>query len=445
MNHASDAAGAPRPATREAFVPLLSVFDVAAIIIGIVIGAGIFKTPSLVAGLTAGPWELVGLWLLGGLISLIGGLCYAELSATYPSRGGDYHFLQQAFGRGPARLFAWARLTIIQSGSIAMLAFLVGDYASDLLSLGPNSPALYAVGVVLLLTLVNLVSTRSGSRLQNTLSVAIILGILMMAAASLSVAAPETAGPDHARGHWGKALIFVLLTYSGWNEASYLSAEIRGPRQNITRALAIGLAVVTFVYLAANLAFLQGLGFANMARSEVVAADLMRRLFGSLGAVFVSGLVIVAGLGTMNGTIITGARTAYALGRDLPRLGFLGRWQAGKEIPRNALLVQSAITLGLVLAGSWSRSGFVAMVEYTAPVFWFFLLLVGLALFVLRTKQPAARPYSVPLYPWTPILFCVASAAMLASSLLYTGWGALVGVAVLIAGLPLVWGGRRKK
>lgn len=425
--------------------PALSVLDAAALIVGVVVGAGIFKTPAIVAANTGEPGLLMLVWVLGGVVSFVGALCYAELATTYPHAGGDYHYLNRAFGPNLAFMFAWARMSVIQTGSIALQAFLIGDYASELLRLGDHSSSLYAALVVVALTALNLAGLRPGKWTQNALTGLTVLGLLFVAVAGLGfAAAPANPGatapaPSNLPAALGLAMVFVLLTYGGWNEAAYLSAELRDVRRNMARALFWGLGVVTVIYLLANLAYLRGLGTAGMANTEVVAAELMRRTLGAWGAGFISLLIVLAALSTTNATIITGARTNYALGRDFSLLRRLGRWQEETGTPTNALLVQGGITLVLVLLGTITRSGFTTMVEYTAPVFWFFFLMVGLSLFVLRRKEAqVVRPFPVPLYPVTPLLFCLFSVYMLRSSLAYTGVGAWVGVAVLLAGVPLL-------
>jgi basic amino acid/polyamine antiporter, APA family len=192
--------------------------------------------------------------------------------------------------------------------------------------------------------------------------------------------------------------------------------------------------------LPGNLAYLKSLGLTAMSGSEVVAADVMRGVAGEAGATFVSALIAIAALGSINATTFTGARSIYALGQDYRPLGFLGRWRSGGNTPANALLMQGSLALLLVLLGAWGRNGFVTMVEYTAPVFWFFLLLAGLSVFVLRTQEPERpRSFRVPLYPLTPLIFCVTCVYMLHSSLAHTGPGAAAGVGVLLAGVPLLF------
>ena len=427
----------------------LGFVDAVGLIVGIVIGAGIFETPSLVAG-NAGTGEVALLiWLLGGGMSLVGALCYAELATAYPHPGGNYHYLMRAFGKNIAFLFAWARMTVIQTGSIALLAFVFGDYASQLFRLGDYSPSLYAAIAIATLTVLNIIGVQLGKWTQNWLAAAQVLGLVLVIIVGLAFASTETpVVPDSPvnQGDLGLAMVFVLLTYGGWNEAAYISAELRNVQRNMSRSLLLSIGIITALYLLINLAYIQSIGLAGMAASEAVAADLMRRTVGEPGAVFISLLVAVATLCSTNATIFTGARTNYALGQDFSVFAFIGRWREGSSTPTNALLVQGAIALALVLLGTLTRQGFQTMVDYTAPVFWLFFLLTGVSLFVLRIREPAiARPFRVPLYPLTPLLFCGICVYMLQSSLAYTGTGALVGVAVLLVGVPLLLLARRMR
>lgn len=425
----------------------LSIVDAAAIIVGIIIGAGIFKTPALVAANSGSEAVMLGAWLLGGVISLIGALCYAELATAYPHAGGDYHFLRRAFGRNLSFLFAWARISVIQTGSIALLAFVFGDYLATLFNIGAHSAPVYATLIIIVLTALNASGLRQGSRAQNVLTQVEVLGLVFIGIVGLALAAPaETAvaaqpASSAAAPAFGLAMVMVLLTYGGWNEAAYVSSEIRGFPRNVVYALCASIGLVTLLYLLVNAAYLHGLGLERMARSETIATDLMRNALGDAGAIVVSALVAVAALTSINATMITGARMTYAFGQDYAALGFMGRWNARASTPVNALVVQALVALALVGLGTLTRQGFSTVVEYTAPVFWLFFFLTGVSLFVLRIKDPAAaRPFRVPLYPLTPMLFCATCLYMLASSLAYTGVGAAVGVAVLAAGIPvLIW------
>jgi amino acid transporter len=227
----------------------------------------------------------------------------------------------------------------------------------------------------------------------------------------------------------------VLFTYGGWNDGAYISAEVRDRERNMSRSLFLSIGLVTLLYVLVNLAYVKGLGFAAVSKSDAVAADLLARAWGTAGEKLISVLVALATLTSINGSMIVGARSNYALGREWPFLRWLGHWDEASGSPRNAYLVQGAIALALVGLGTIQRHGFQTLVDFTAPVFWSFFLLTGVSLFALRARYPdAPRPYRVPLYPVTPAVFVASCAYMLYSSIAYTGKGALVGVGVLAVG-----------
>jgi amino acid transporter len=467
---------APPPGAGGEPRPVLGVFDAVAMIVGVVVGVGIFKAPAIVAGNVSGDTAFIAVWLLGGLISLVGALCYAELGSAYPSAGGEYHFLSRAYGGWLGFLFAWARMTVVQTGAIAAIAFVFGDYASTLLPLGAHSSAIYAALAVVAITALNAAGTSQSKWVQNTLTLALAAAVLAVVVSGLTAAPAASSpavAPPAAGGAWftGLALIFVLLTYGGWNEAAYLTAEMRDTRRNIVRALVIGIVVITVLYLLLNLAYLKVLGLAGMRESKAVASDLMKATWGEVGAVLLGIVVVCAALSTLNATVFTGARTNYALGRDFAIFRALGRWNERSSAPVNALLVQGAISLALVTLASFTPDGFQTMVAYTAPAFWLFFLLTGISLFLLRRQRnsptgaagaAALRAggngihalhredhYRVPFYPVTPLLFIAACAFMLYSSFNYAmsldpgSIGAMVGIAMLASGVPvLMWAKR---
>lgn len=422
----------------------LSVADAVAILVGIVVGSAIFETPSLIAANVGSARALVAVWIAGALVSVLGALCWAELGSLHPDAGGDYHFLRRAFGRDLGFLYAWSRMAVIQSGSIALIAFVFGDYASQIARLGPWSPALWAGGAVAILTLLHLAGIHASKRGQMWLSVAQVAGLLLLVAAGCAAggAGPVDVPTPPARGSIGLAMVLVLLTYGGWNEAAFLSAEIRDPRRNVLRALLISVALIATLYVLINLVMLRTLGIAGMAASRAIGADVMRRAAGEPGAIALSLLVVVCTLASINAMLFTGARTNYALGRDFALFEWLGRWRTAGAVPRNALLVQGTIVLCLIGFGAISRRGFEAMVEYSAPTFWLFLLLTTLALIRLRTMErrgggaiaPGPAGFRVPLYPAIPLAFAAACAYLLYSSLRYTGAGALAGLGVVALG-----------
>jgi amino acid transporter len=395
------------------------------LILGIVIGAGIFKTPSLVAGISGDAgWAMV-LWFLGALVSTAGALCYAELCTAYPHAGGDYHFLHRAFGRHLSFLYAWARTTIINTGSIALLAFVFGDYMSSLLNLGPHSSALWALGIVLVLTGLNMVGLQASARLQVVLTVLECLGLLMVVVAGLALDPPQprvvewfVASPAPAQ--WGLCLVFVLLTFGGWNESAYVSAEVKGGPRTMVWVIVTSMAALTLIYLLVNLALLWGLGLSELSTSKTAASDLLGQAFGPWASKALGVMVAIAALTSINATMIVGARSNFALGRDWNSLARLGQWQASAASPRQGFVLQGLISVLLIMLATQEADGFSAMVEFTAPVFWAFLFLVSVAVIWLRHRDPhVERPFRVPLYPVLPLVFAVACAWLTYSSITY--------------------------
>ena len=434
---------------------LLSVPDGIFLTVGMVIGVGIFKLPSLVAGNTASPTSYLLAWLLGGLVSLCGALVYAELAARHPETGGEYAFLQRGLGRGAAFLFGWSRMSVIQTGAIAAVAFAFGDYASEILRLGEKSSAVWAATAVVALTLLNFAGTLQSKTLQKVMEAVLIAALVLLALAALTAGGtPKPAAPA-VDGHlsFGLAMIFVLFTYGGWNEAAYLAGEVRDARRNMVRILVWGIVAVTALYLLVNFGYLAALGLGGMRDSKAVAADAMRLVAGDKGAMLVAVIVCVSALTTINAAIFTGARSNWALGRDYALFRGLGNWRESGSTPANALLLQGAVTLALVAAGSTTPDGFGAMVAYTAPVFWTFFLLTGVTLFVFRRRGGEAPAFRTPLYPLVPLAFLAMCAYMLWSSIDYIrnpvygpkfGDMVLAGLAVMALGIPLYFLARRK-
>ena len=457
----------PRNGPQGAPAKALSTFDATAIIVGLIIGSGIFKLPQLVAMNSGSQTGFYLIWVLGGVISLMGALCYAELATCFPSAGGDYHFLSRAFGPHLSFLFAWSRLAVVTTGPIAILGFVFGDYASNLLRLGEYSSSIYAVMSVIGFTALNLIGIRETKGAQNILTILEVGGVIAViitgvffatggdagtVATAPPLAAPALAAASSPGGAavvsapWYAtaplALLFVLFTFGGWNDGAYISAELRSPG-GMVRALVISMAVVTALYLLVNFAYVNSLGLAGVAASETVAADVLHKAFGNIGSQFISVAVAISSLTSINSTIIVGARSNYALGCDWRALRWLGRWDARSDAPRNALLLQSAIALGLIAISTSTGHGFQSLIDYTLPVFWFFVMMVGVGLFVLRRADPdRPRGYRVPFYPVTPLVFIATCAFLLYSSLSYAGSGAWFGVAVLgVGGVVMLFSG----
>ena len=422
--------------------PVLSVFDAVMIITGIVIGGGIFAFPPLVAGMTGSVQWMFGAWLAGAALALIGALCYAELATAFPSAGGDYHFLTRAYGKDLAFFFAWARVMVITTGAIALLAYVFGDYMTRVFSLGAQSPAIYAVLVVLLLTAVNIAGLRESARTQNVMSLLLVLGMLLVVIAGFTAPATRAAAPAPGAGApalFGSALLFVLFTFGGWNEAAYISAEVKGGRRAIVKVLVLSLGLVTALYLLFIAALLAGLGFDGLKASQQVAADVMKKGFGATGEKTIGAIVALAALTSINATLLVAARTNYSLGNDWPAFAFMGKWSGARDAPVTAFVVTGVISSALVLLATVNQSGVKFMVDFTAPVFWLFFLLTGVALFVLRFRQPrVARPFFVPMYPILPVIFVGTCAFLLYRSLLFTFENQAIQIALYVMAAGIV-------
>ncbi|MFI8219962.1 APC family permease [Streptomyces sp. NPDC085932] len=429
---------ADRSAPRTGLTPT----DVTLMVVGIVLGIGVFKTPSLVASHTGDTTVYLVLWLLGGLFTLIGSVCYAELGSARPDVGGEYAFLRAAYGPKVALLFAWARCSVIQPGAIAAAAFVLGDYMSVLRPLGTYGPGLYALVAVGVFTWVNCLGTPLGKRVQNVVEILALLcmaGIIVCGIVADPAPAPAAAAHTPSLSQVGVAMMFILLTYGGWNEAAYLSGELHDAGHHMARALMVGVLIVIAACLAINAAYLHVLGLDGIRSSDAVGASMMRAVAGDTGATIVSVVVVLATLTTLNGLIITGSRSSYALGRDVAVLRAIGTWKEQGSTPARALVLQGAASAVLVVLGAATREGFQAMVDYTAPVFWSFMLLVALSLYIFRRRESGGEShYRVPLYPLTPALLALGSCWVLWSSLFHAGWGSITGVVVLVLGTPLL-------
>jgi amino acid transporter len=338
-----------------------------------------------------------------------------------------------------------------------VFAYLFGDYMSRVINLGPQSSAIWAALVVAVLTLVNYVGIREGKLIQNFFTFLECGGLVLIVVAGfffapeVPAAVPAQAAAGEASKPWytgaGLAMIFVLFTYGGWNDAAYISAEVRDRERNIVRSLLLSIGLVMLLYVLVNVAYLKGLGLAGVSKSDAVAADLLAKAWGPAGEKLISVMIAIAAITSINGSIIVGARSNYALGRDWPILGYLGRWDQASGTPRNAMMVQGAIALSLVLLGAILKGGFEGLVLYSAPVFWGFFMLSGVSLFVLRAKEPQApRAFRVPGYPVLPAIFVLSCAYLFYKSAEYHGVHSLVGLAVLVVGaILMLFADRREK
>jgi basic amino acid/polyamine antiporter, APA family len=476
----------PRESTSAERPATLSVWDAVSVIVGIVVGAAIFKTPPIVFGAAGSVSAGLIAWALGAALCLVGALCYAELATMHRRGGGDYVFLTKAFGPLVGFLFGWAQLTGVFSGSIGSMAYVFADHAQDvwtqLWGSAPQNTVLLAAVPVLILTAIHATGVKPGKAIQNLLTIAKLLGLTLLVVVGLGLGAhgfetpapaATSAGEPASLTNFGLAMILVLYAYGGWNDAVFVAAEVRDRQRNIPRALAGGLLLIAALYLLINLAYLRGLGFAGLTESSVPAVDVIRQSstlpesVRSAGQVLIGLLVMVSSLGAVHGLLFTGSRLYAALGEDHRLFRILARWHPRLGTPIWALLAQGLLGVTLIVvvgteagrhtidvilqttgisAVPWDRfnGGFATLVAATAPIFWTFFLLTGVSLFLFRFRDPEAeRPFRVPFYPVVPALFLLMSAWMLYRSVLYAESVVLLALVPLACGVPLYFLSRR--
>jgi len=441
----------------------LGVWDTVSVIVGIVVGVSIFKAPQSVFGSVAGPWQGLGVWVLGGVLTFIGALCYAELATTYPRLGGDYVYLTRAFGGTVGFVFGWVRLVAIVTGNVGAMSFVFADYAGQIWNFDPALGVWLAVCVVLGLSLLNMFGLQLTVNTQNVLTVVKSVGVLGIIIVGLAwggnPAATDAVEPSALS--LGTALIFVLYTYGGWNDSVFVAAEVRDVRRNMPRALLLGTLGITVIYLLVNGAYLWCLGFDGVRSSPTPASDVLHTVFGERSARGMSLLVMVSALGAVNGMIFTGSRVSAGMGADHRLFALMGRWHPKLGSPIWSLGVQAIVSVSMILIVGTEQgrrlidrslaaarvpkipwddygAGFETLVAGTAPVFWLFLLLTATSLFVLRVRDAdLQRPFAVPLYPLIPIIFCLTCGYMLYASLAYAKGLAVLGIVPLVCGIPL--------
>ncbi len=540
----------------QAHRPQLGLWDAVSIIVGIIIGAGIYETPPRIFSGVSDPTLAYSIWAMCGILALIGALCYAELATAYPRDGGDYVYLTRSYGPLVGYLFGWTQLAVIQTASIGLMAYIFADYGSRLfvLPLSPDPEAArvfsnlcYAGSAIIGITLLNLAGVRTGKGVQNFLTLVKIVGLaaIVVAAFGFSHRRPDTlmlgtvidiepgklhVYADQGYGRYDEeneaeardyvftvdpktrmqinfnskdvklddfaknkhvvvvyeregsdsvarlirtikkgtdvrdlmmVLVFVLLTYGGWNDAAFVAAEVKDPNRNIPQALIIGTLGVMGIYLLINYAYVRALGWEGVQHSDQIAADVLNLLPGGHGEPLMCILVMISALGAIQGLTFTSSRVYSTLGGDYSLFSGLARINPRTDVPTLSLVIQMLISvtmvvgvspifegqsgvellldnLGMSRPESTGRSGFDRLLQCTAPVFWAFFLMTALAVINLRIQdRDVPRPFKVPAFPILPLIFIAMCGYMLYSGSLYAGELGFVGWGLVLAGVPL--------
>jgi len=419
---------------------VLSLFDTTNLIVGIIVGAGIFVAAPVVARGVGSSVGVLALWLVGGLLSFCGAVGYAELATTYPEQGGDYVYLTKAYGRLPGFLFGWLQTLVVRPGDIAVMAFVFSTYADGLVGRWGIGKPVLAAAAVAVLTAVNVAGVRSGVRTQNILTIAKVIGVSLVIVVAFLGPGTDPAPVEELSPEQpvplAIALILVLFSFGGWNETAFVAAEVREPRRNIVRAMLLGMTVVTVIYLAVNASFLHVLGFDGLASSEAVAAETVASVFPETAGSLVSALICLCALGAVNGLVFAGARIAYAVGRDHKLFGALGKWSQRTGTPARALIVQGCLSVILILV----LGSFIDTVMYTAAAVYLFYLATSVAVIVLRFKDRSTpRAYKATGYPVTTVIFCLVCLLLIVGAVQYRPWIAAAAGLLILLGVPGFW------
>lgn len=427
----------------------LGFTDLVLIVIGTVIGSGIFIVPATVLRQTdgaIGPAMLV--WLVAGVLSLLGALTYGELGASNPDAGGLYVYIRDAFGPLPAFLYGWTTFFVISTGSTATLAVAFTNYLGQFMTVSPGVAKMVAVLVIVVITAVNVRGTRQGSNVQNVSTAVKTLAILVMSGALLwtgkgfsgdVVIWPETVSTGLLSGV-GLAMIGVLWAYEGWQYVTFSAGEARDPQRIFPRAIVTGTTVLIAIYLAANLAYIAALGPSGVQASDRVAADSVSALFGSAAGKLIAAVILVSMFSAANGLTLTSPRLYFAMARDGLFFRKLAEVHPRFHTPAFAIVAGSAWAALLAVTGTFEQ-----LLTYVVFSGWIFYGAGAMSIFVYRRRSPSApRPFVVPGYPFTPALFVLASFAIVLNTMLSQPGRALVGLGVVLAGVPAYWVWRRR-
>jgi APA family basic amino acid/polyamine antiporter len=430
-----------------------------AVMVGSVVGSGIFLVPNAIAGQVGGFGVMMLVWLVSGLLTFFGALSYAELGGMIPDVGGQYAYLREAYGKFPAFLFGWTEFLVVKAGSIAAVAVAFAMYSGVFIpeSLLPEfhktahlgAFTIAEVGVkavavlcILALSVVNTLGVKFGGWVQNIftfLKVGALLGLVASvflfghrAAGAFQPFWPSDAGARPLSA-FGVAMVAALWAFDGWNNTTYMAAEVENPRRNIPVALAVGSVIVIGLYLAANAAYAYALPLSRIAGSRLVAADAVRTFLGPVGGGLISAVVMVSTFGTMNGMILSGPRVTYAMARDGLFFASLGEVHPRFRTPYAATAVQAVWACLLTLSGRYDQ-----LFTYVIFAAWMFYAMTAAAVFVLRRKRPdAKRPYKTWGYPVVPAAFIAVSAWLVINTLITDPRDSLMGLGIVCLGVPV--------
>lgn len=439
-------------------LPTLGFYTTLAVVVGAVIGSGIFKKPAIMAQVTGSPELMLFVWVLAGVLTLFGALSNAEVASMIPETGGQYVYFEKMYGKFIAYMYGWALLAVIQTGSIASIAYVFAEYSQEfsvfilphfskeieqsitftipfigkfypLANIGVKA---ITIGVILFLSFINYLGVRFGGQISLVFTIAKVLAILILIAFgfAFSNGSLSNLSTDASTFSSNGKLIFAGIigamsaafwSYDGWNNITYIAGEVKNPRKNIPKSLIIGTFIIIAVYLLINIAFLYVIPIEQMAGSSRIAADVANIAMGPIGAMFVAAAVMVSTFGTTNGTIMVSSRVYYAMSQKGLFFSKIGKSHDKFFTPGNALILQAVWSSVLVMSGTFDQ-----LTDMLIFVSWIFYAAGAYGVFILRKKMPnAERPYKVWGYPYVPAIF-VAVATIYVFATLYTDIGSYI-------------------
>lgn len=428
----------------SALLRRLGLFDATMLVMGGIVGSGIFVTPAEVARHVDRPLLIVGVWILGGLIALAAAFVYAELAARRPEVGGQYAYLRDAYGPMPAFLYGWALLLVIQSGGMAAVAITFARYFSDLVQL-PVADSITAVIVLALLTVINCLGVRSGSNVQSVLMVLkigaigalVVAGFWFLPATAVGTAASLKMGSTSALAAIGAAMTPVMFSYGGWQTSTFVAGEMRDPQRHLALGLLLGVAGVVVLYTAVALVCLHALGPAGLAASKTPATDVMRLALGEKGGTFIALGITISALGFLSQGMLTAPRVYFAMAEDGLFFRTVAKVHPVTRVPMIAIVLQGAAAVVIAISGTFGQ-----ILSYVVSVDFIFFGLTGAALFVFRRRSPEQHvAFRAPGHPFTTGLFVAACAIVVVATVWNNPVNSFIGYAILLAGVPacLYW------
>ena len=423
---------------------VLSLLDATMINVGGIIGSGIFMVPATVAFFTGSTSLFFLVWILGGIISLFGALSVAELGAAMPQAGGQYVYLNEAYGPIWGYLYGWSAVAVINTASIAAVGVAFSEYLGFFFPISDASIKGIAVGTIVLLTIINIVDVKSGARFQNLFTLSklgaifgiILLGLVMEGGTNQNLSPIFSDKPFIGLiGPLGLAMVSVLWTFDGWIFITYVAGEVKNPGRNIPLSLIFCMLIVVSVYLLLNYVLLFILGFTGMNGSELVVSDAASVFLGNKGAAVVTLIILISLIGANNGFVLSSARINYAMARDKLFFNQAAQIHSRFKSPANALIIQCVWACLLTFTGTFNQ-----LITYIIFASWIFYGMSAGAVIILRKKKPDMdRPYKTPAYPWIPIIFIFFAIFLTINTIMEAPRDATIGAGIILAGLPLYY------